>query len=312
MLDVIGLVLPLFGLIFLGYGAGRLTKIPVEGLAWMNFFIIYVALPAMFFKLLSKTPIEQFANISFIAVSVLSTLLVFVTVFLIAGLLNKGNVAGAMIQGFAAAYGNIGYMGPPLAITAFGLQAGVPVALIFCFENTMHFILAPFLMSLHEETRKSTAAIVKEVCIKIVSHPFIIATIIGVLAAVFKIELPVAGDKLITFLANAAAPCALFTMGVTAALRPLKRVPMELGYIVPFKLIIHPALVYGLMILIVPDLDPVWLYSAVILAALPSATNVFVIAQQYGVWQERASSAVIVTTFLAVFSLTGILYLMLG
>ncbi len=49
MLAVIDLVLPLFGLIILGYIAGRIARIPFEGLAWMNFFIIYIALPALFY-----------------------------------------------------------------------------------------------------------------------------------------------------------------------------------------------------------------------------------------------------------------------
>ena len=98
----------------------------------------------------------------------------------------------------------------------------------------------------------------------------------------------------------------------TAALRPLKRVPVELGYIVPFKLVVHPLLVYLLMVALVPNLDTMWLYAAVILAALPTATNVFVIAQQYQVWQERASSAVVVSTLGATITVTGILYLMLN
>lgn len=312
MFEVINLVIPLFGLIFLGFGTAKLMKLPQEGLAWMNFFIVYVALPALFYRLLSKTPVEQFANVGFIAVSIFATLVIFVLVFVIAGLVNKGNVAEATIQGFAAAYGNIGYMGPPLAIAAFGVGAGVPVALIFCFENSMHFILAPFLMGLHGEDNKPFGTMAKEVLYKIFTHPFIVATIAGVLAAVFKVELPGSIDKLLEFLSAAAAPCALFVMGVTSALRPLKRVPFELGYIVPIKLIVHPLLVYVLMVLLVPDLDPIWLYSAVLLAALPSATNVFVIAQQYQVWQERASSAVVITTLCATMSVTGILYLMLN
>jgi malonate transporter len=312
MFEVINLVIPLFGLIFLGFGTAKLMKLPLEGLAWMNFFIVYVALPALFYRLLSRTPVEQFANVGFIAVSIFATLVIFVLVFVIAGLVNKGNVAEATIQGFAAAYGNIGYMGPPLAIAAFGVGAGVPVALIFCFENSMHFILAPFLMGLHGEDNKPFGVMAKEVLYKIFTHPFIVATIAGVLAAIFKVELPGSIDKLLEFLSGAAAPCALFVMGVTSALRPLKRVPFELGYIVPIKLILHPLLVYVLMITLVPDLDPIWLYSAVLLAALPSATNVFVIAQQYQVWQERASSAVVISTLCATLSVTGILYLMLN
>ncbi len=309
MLTVINLVLPLFGLIFLGYIAGRLVKIPFEGLAWMNFFIVYVALPALFYQLLSRTPVQQFANISFIAVSLFATLAIFCLVFLWARRCRHGSTGEATVQGLAAAYGNIGYLGPPLAIAAFGPAAGVPVALIFCFENVMHFTLAPLLMAIDSGQRESTGALVKGIFRKIFTHPFILATMAGVLAAVARFTPPLAVQTLLEFLAQTAGPCALFTMGVTAALRPLKRVPLELCYIVPAKLIVHPLLVYGLLVWLVPGLNPLWLYSAVLLAALPTATNVFVIAQQYSIWQERASSAVVVSTLLAVVSITGFLFM---
>lgn len=47
-----------------------------------------------------------------------------------------------------------------------------------------------------------------------------------------------------------------------------------------------------------------------LLAALPTATNVFVIAQQYGVWVERASSSILATTVVSIVTVTGLLYLM--
>jgi hypothetical protein len=59
MLDVLNLALPFFGLILLGLLCGRLNRIPEAGLAWMNFFIVYVALPALFYRILAQTPLEQ-------------------------------------------------------------------------------------------------------------------------------------------------------------------------------------------------------------------------------------------------------------
>jgi malonate transporter len=309
MLAVIDLVLPLFGLIFLGYLSGKLVRVPYEGLAWMNFFIVYVALPALFYQLLSNTPVQQFANIGFIAVSIMATFLIFCLVFLIARNRSKGGTPEATIQGLAAAYGNIGYLGPPLAIAAFGPAAGVPIALIFCFENAMHFTLAPLLMALDSKEHEQAGKLIQGILYKIFTHPFILATIAGVSAAVFSFKPPTAIEQLLDFLAQTAGPCALFAMGVTAALRPLKRVPVELGYIVPIKLILHPVLAYALLTWLVPDLDPLWLYSAVLLATLPTATNVFVIAQQYGVWQERASSAVVISTLFSMISVTGFLFM---
>jgi len=309
MLAVVELVLPLFGLIFLGYISGKMARIPFQGLAWMNFFIIYVALPALFYKLLSNTPVQQFSNIGFIAVSISATFIIFCLVFLLARLRKGGNTPTATIQGLAAAYGNIGYLGPPLAVAAFGPAAGVPIALIFCFENAMHFTLAPLLMAVANKRQQQTGKLVKGILYNIFSHPFILATIAGVLAAVFAFKPPASLQSLLDFLAGAAGPCALFAMGVTAALRPLKRVPFELTYIVPVKLVVHPLLAYLLLIWLVPELDPLWLYSAVLLATLPTATNVFVIAQQYSVWQERASSAVVITTLFAMISVTTFLFM---
>ena len=308
MFQVLTLVFPLFSLILLGYIAGRIAKLPIEGLAWLNFFVIYISLPALFFQLLSKTPVEEFSNFTFLATTTFATLIIFCVAFFIASLRNRGNVAESTVQGFASAYGNIGYLGPPIAIAAFGPAAGVPAALIFCFDNAMHFTLAPLLMALDSDEDKSVFALTRQILYKIISHPFILATIVGITAAVFQLQPPEPVQRLLGLLSFAAAPCALFAMGVSAALRPLKTVPPELSYIVVLKLVIHPVLVWSLLTMM-GGMDPIWIYTAVLLAALPTATNVFVIAQQYGFWSERASSAVVVTTFLSTVTVTLVIYL---
>jgi malonate transporter len=308
LIAILGLIFPFFALIGLGYGTGRATPRPIEGLAWLHVFVVYLALPAMFFQLLSKTPVERLANPAFITATTLATFAVFIAIFVAGYARTRGDVPASTIQGLAAAYGNIGYMGPGLAIAAFGPEATVPVALIFCFDNTLHFVLAPLCMAIGGRAGRSVSAMVGEVLKRIFTHPFILATIVGVGAAVLELELPAPVERLLTLLANAAAPCALFAMGVTLALRPLQRVPPELGFIVPAKLVLHPVLVY-LFLSAAGPFDPVWVHVAMLLACLPTATNVFVIAQQYGVWVERASAAVLVTTVASVVTVTLLLYL---
>jgi len=223
-------------------------------------------------------------------------------------LVTRGEIRESTIKGLAAAYGNIGYMGPGLALIAFGEEAAVPVALIFCFENIMHFAIAPTMMALAGGEKRSPGALALDVLRKIVLHPFIIATAIGVAGAYFEVRPPVPVERFLDYLARAAAPCALFAMGVTLALRPLNRIPVELGPISLLKLIIHPMLCY-VMLSAIGNFDPTWVYSAVLLAALPTATNVFVIAQQYGVWVQRASASILLTTCLSVLTVTCLLYL---
>ena len=309
MYEIFGLVLPFFGLIFLGFVVARITRQPVDALGWMNTFIIYVAPPALFYQLLSKTPIERLTEWSYIFGSVFSTYIVFALMFTGSVILSRGEIAQSTIKGLSAAYGNIGYMGPGLALLAFGEEAAVPVALIFCFENIIHFAVAPMMMAIAGGEKSSPLALAAAVLRKIVLHPFIIATAIGVAAAAFQFQAPVPLERLLQTLAQAAAPCALFAMGVTLALSPLTRIPRELGFIVILKLVLHPLICYVTLSL-VGDFDPAWVYSAVLLAALPTATNVFVIAQQYGVWVQRASASILVTTVLSVGTVTALLYMM--
>jgi predicted permease len=308
MSDVIGLVLPFFGLIFMGFLVARIKRQPLEALGWMNTFIIYVALPALFFQLLAKTPFERLTEWSFIFGAVFSTYLIFSMMFVGSILVSGGRIAESTIKGLAAAYGNIGYMGPGLALLAFGEEAAVPVALIFCFENIMHFAIAPMMMALSGDDKSSPLTLALGVLRKIVLHPFIIATAVGVAGAYFEFRPPVPIERFLEYLARAAAPCALFAMGVTLALRPLKRVPTEMAPIALLKLVVHP-LVAWVVLSWVGNFSPEWVFSAVLLAALPTATNVFVIAQQYNVWVQRASASVLITTLISVGTVTGLLYL---
>jgi predicted permease len=291
--------LPFFGLILIGYIAAKVTKQPAEALGWLNTFIIYAALPALFFKLVSRTPFEDLTRIDFIATDLAATYSIFIALFAIGRWVRGNSLADCTIQSFAGAYGNIGYMGPGLALLALGEDAAVPVALIVCLENALHFIVAPALMAAAGDDRRSRGQLVVDIARKVALHPFILSTALGFLAAAFHIDQPLAFQRFVDYLAQAAAPCALFAMGVTLALRPLKRIPAEIGYIVPAKLIIHPVVVY-LALTAVGGFEPVWVYAAVLLAALPTATNVFVIGQQYGVWQERASATILITTLLSV------------
>jgi malonate transporter and related proteins len=223
-------------------------------------------------------------------------------------LVRRGDLAGSAIAGLAGGYGNIGYMGPGLALATLGADATAPVALIFCFDNILLFSLVPSLMALAGTEKKSLVQNVLEVVKKIALHPFIVATLLGVVSAAVHFEPPVAIDRLMQFLQNAAAPTALFTLGVTVALRPLQAIPWEVPLAVAIKLVVHPAVVFVLLSLLGPFTE-VWVYAAVLMAALPPALNVFITARQYGVWVEQASSSVLFGTLVSVATLTTAMWL---
>ncbi len=308
ILSLIDLVLPFFGVIGLGYFCGRRIRLPQAGLAWMQFFLIYVALPCLFFRLIADKPLSDLANWPFILGATLSTYCVFALSFVVGLWFTRGNLPQSVMQGVAGAYSNIGYMGPPLVLAALGPAASAPVVLIFVFDNLLLFSLIPFLMALAGVEQRSVLDTAKDVAWKVATHPFNVATIIGVTFAFFQLQLPSAFDKMTLWLSNAAAPCALFLLGVTVALRPMERMPPEVPALVGIKLVVHPLLILVLLSL-VGDFQPAWVYAAMIMAALPPALNIFVISTQYGVGIERASASILVGTIVSMVTLTAFLWL---
>jgi predicted permease len=307
MLSVLNLALPFFGLIFIGFACGKWKRLPDEGLAWMNFFILYVALPALFFRILSKTPFEQLAQVDFILGTTLSTCSAFTIAFVIGLILRRGSIGDATLAGVAGGFGNVGYMGPGLALATLGPEAAVPVALIFCFDGLLIFSLVPLLMSFSGTSKAGIGKAFADVAKSILLNPLLIAAGLGVAAAAFHVEPPVALNRLLQFLYTSAAPCALFALGVTVALRPTARMFPDVPLLAAVKLLVHPALVLAILPLL-GAFSPIWIGTALLMAALPPSLTAFVFARQYGTWIEHASSVVLFGTLASVATLTVVMW----
>ncbi|MEZ0302138.1 MAG: AEC family transporter [Hyphomicrobiaceae bacterium] len=307
MLSILNLAIPFFGVIFIGFACGKWRRIPDVGLAWMNVFILYVALPALFFRILSRTPLEQLAQIDFVTATVLASASAFTIAYVIGLILRRGNLGEATIAAVAGGFGNVGYMGPGLSLAAIGPEASVPVALIFSFDALLIFTLVPLLMAFSGSSTGLGRAL-RDVARSIFLNPLLIAAALGVGAAALKWEPPEAVDRLLQFLYTSAAPCALFALGVTVALRPLERMPWEVPLLAAVKLVVHPILVLVLLGWLGP-FSEVWVNTAVLMAALPPALSAYVFARQYDVWIEQASSAVLIGTLASVATLTAVMWL---
>lgn len=308
MIDILNLALPYFGLIFVGFACGKLKRLPESGLAWMNFFLLYVSLPALFFRIMSRTPFEELNNPPFVIATTLATILAFCLSGLIGRWIGGLTLRQGTMAALAGGYGNIGYMGPGLALAVLGADAAVPTALIFCFDSIFLFSIVPFMMALTGPEKRPLLPTIGVVLREILLHPLIVAAYCGALAAAFHVQMPTAIDGMLQFLQNSAAPVALFTLGVTVALRPMGHVPWEVPGMIAVKLIVHPVIVIALMLAAGPY-PPHWAATAVLMASLPPALNVFVIARQYDTWVEPASVAVLLGTFLSVVTLTSVMWL---
>src|SRR6201996_2413823 len=309
MLDILNLAIPYFSLIFIGFACGKARGLPEPGLPWMNFFLLYVSLPALLFGIMSKTPFEELNNPPFLIATTLGTASAFILALFAGRLIGRLSFREPPLAGLSGAYGNIGYMGPGLALAVLGAKAAAPTALIFCCDSIFLFTAVPLLIELTNRDPPSLLHALGVVLRQIVLTPLIMAAGAGALAAALHIHLPAAIDNMLLFLQNAAASTALFVLGVTVALRPFERVPWEVPGVIAVKLMLHPLAALGLMWFFGPFAQP-WAATAVLMASLPPALNVFVIARQNDTWIEPASVAVLIGTFASVVTLTSVMWML--
>ncbi len=308
MSDVVTLALPLFGLIALGFLVGRGSRMPAEGIRALDFFVTYCAMPALFFSYVAATPVSELSDWSFLATVTFGTYCAFAVAFSLGALLNRGSITIATVQGLVGSAGNIGYLAPALTVTVLGPAAAAPTALIFCFDTIMLQALAPLMMAAAGVESDGWRDLTRTILQRIAFHPFIIAVALGLAFSASGLAMPGAFATLVELLSGAAAPAALFALGLAAAFRQIRRPPPELPALLIIKLVAHPLIVY-LLLSWVGDFPAVWHLTATLMAAMPPAAGVYVLARHYGVYVERASTAVLVGTAASVVTVSGLLLL---
>ena len=102
MVDILNLALPYFGLIFIGFACGKTRGLPESGLAWMNFFLLYVSLPALLFRIMSETPFTELNNPPFLIATTIGTVSAFVLAMVAGRIIGELSLRKATISGLAA------------------------------------------------------------------------------------------------------------------------------------------------------------------------------------------------------------------
>jgi malonate transporter and related proteins len=305
MQNIITITLPFFALIGCGYLAGRKGLLGDEGIKGLNAFVFYFALPCLIFASLASKPLADIVNPGFMGAYLSASIVVFAAAAFLSRILFKTTLGMAALQGQAASVGNVGYLALPLISALLGADAALPVVLGWLVDL---IVLVPLSIALLEVDRHSTGAwldFARNVIKGVILNPFVLSIMAGVLYAASGLALPVPLDSFTGLLGKAAGPCALFALGATLASRPLSEGLGEAATMSIFKLFIHPAAMWISMV-IVFDIQPLWATAAVLTAAAPVAGNVYIVAQSFGVYVLRASSAILLSTALAVLTLSAL------
>lgn len=303
---IINIIVPVFGIILTGFLAGRFDFLGKDAAAALNSFVFYFALPPALLVVTARAPIHQVFNWPFAAVftgAALLTLLIAVTV----GRVGFGHRFESLtVVGLTASFGNVFTMGLPLLLTAFGPEGALP-AIVASLVNTFVFIAGGVAaLELARAARGSKLRIPAQSLGTILRNPLVLSPLLGMAMAALGIPIPKVAGNFLDLMAAAVAPITLFCLGLSLVGRSIRGNIGEILWLVTLKNVVTPLLAL-LLVTWTSALDPLWSKALVMLSAMPIGTNAYIIAQQYNVQVETASSAIIVSTALSVITVSAVM-----
>ena len=275
-------------------------------------FAFFVVLPPFMFLSITHSPITTTIDISFVFQYEMATIIIFFIAFIIARKIFFLSNSDPAMFALNASYPNYGYIGIPLCVLAFGHEAAIPMALILVADTIVLLTLTA--VSESQSNSSSLQKSLKNVFLSMVRNPLLLSVLLGFSALTLSIKIPKTPALLLEMLAGAAAPTALFALGVTLVGQPISSVKNELGLLVVLKLAIHPILT-ALIFLSwqkfgFSELDTIWIKVAILFSCLPIAANVFALSQFYNAYSGRSASAIMGTTIIASITVPFTLFLL--
>ena len=197
------------------------------------------------------------------------------------------------VIGMGACFSNNVFLGMPVIVAHMGAGAAGPMTAIIAV-TTVLFIGLPVLRI---ELARGNAGAALSALARVLANPLLAAIALGAIWSLLPWRLPGPAAGAVDLLAAASAPAALAGLGAALAGYRIAGDLSDAARLSALKLLAHPALVW--LAAGAVGLDPFRTAVAVLAAAMPVGANVFVMAQHYGVYERRASTAVVLSTLAA-------------
>lgn len=334
---------PFFALVLAGFWAAWKNILPVAAIPGLNAYVLFFALPCLLFRFGSSTPIGRLLDPVTLGVYLVCALVV---VGLTIALTYGGRIgwADASLGALVAAFPNTGFMGVPLLVALFGAAAAGPVIQTIMIDMLVTTSLCVAMSRLGSAQDKRLTSALGNAIKGVFSNPMPWAILAGMLASALADQIPTQVfvdlngvvapvNKAMNLLADSASPVALFTIGAVLARAQLQQkaaasalpavkavkaiahgnVWLEALPVVMIKLFLHPFLVvlvatvalsYGFVI------DNRVLVVLIAAAALPSASNVSLLAERFGADNGRIARIILLSTVIAFFTFSGLVVML--
>jgi len=314
MLAILLVTFPFFALVLCGYIAARRGWLPQAAIPGLNTFVLYFALPCLLYRFGSSTPIAQLLDGSLVAVYLACAL---VMVGFTIAVTHRGRIGwnDASFGALVGAFPNTGFMGVPLLVALLGAKAAGPAIVTIVIDLVVTSSLCIALSRLDAAGSHGAGVAAKNALKGAAMNPMPWAILGGALASAFELTLPMPVMQTVGLLADAASPVALFTIGAVLARSQATNANARRGTplddylpVVLIKLVLHPVLLLLMGLTAIRmglPLDHFALTVVVLVAALPSASNVALLAERFNADNGRIARIILLSTVLAFFTFSG-------
>ncbi|MBD3821297.1 MAG: AEC family transporter [Thiotrichales bacterium] len=316
MLGTFSILLPIFGLIIAGFVSRKTKVLGATAASELNRFVVWLALPALLFDIMANSHWSELYLPNFIGVYLIGSVMTFLLV-LVWRLKQGRPLADASIDSVSAAYSNAAYVGFPLLFLVFGASGQVPTTIASIIVVSVVFAMAIILIEVGLQAEVALHVKAKNVLKAVFLNPLILSPIAGVAVAAMSIHLPQGVETFLKLLGSAASPAALVSLGLFLADAMAAQAATakndggssssKTAWTLTFiKLIIQPLLVAWLA-LYVFDMNHQLAMMAILLAALPTGTGPFMLAEYYRREAVVTAQTVLFSTAVSLLTLSVLL-----
>jgi len=309
MLQIVNVVLPVFAIIALGYGAVRLRLYPTEGVRGLVAFVNNFATPCLLFEAMLRSDFGSTFNPGVIVPFYVGALFSLLCGSLIAWRWFGARPGESITSGFSAMFTNTVLIGIPVLHRAYGDAALPTVFSIIAFHAPMLITLGMIVMELVRRDGGSLARSLAAALVRIVRNPLLWGVALGLAANWAQLDIPEPGMAFLDMMAAAVLPAALFGMGGALNEYRVSDSWVQASAMSVFKLVVHPIIAYVLMLHVLHVPFEIARYG-ILLAAMPTGINAYVFATYYERGVNVAANVVLVSTIASMATVAAWLYIL--
>lgn len=283
-MQIVATIVPIFFIIFIGWLIKKRSFMPDIFLVPANRIVYYIAIPAMIFSAVAKASFHEAFNIKILLIAFASLFIVAVAAWILTSIsMLPRKMRGTFMQ--SSFHGNFGYIGLAVAFYYLGNEGFANASIFAGFIMILQNTLAVAVLQSYSDSDNSDVVkikkkgeIFKSNLHAIVRHPIILSALGGMIFSLLEISIPIIVDRTLSILSGMALPLALLLIGATISFEVIRSYLVQIVEISLLKLVVMPAV--GILLFSLFSISSSEYLPALILLGSPTATMVYVMAQE--------------------------------